>query len=96
MKLQKSILQELSAIKPELSRRFFVDKIGLFGSVTRDDFSENSDIDVIVAFTKPVGLEFIDLADFLEEKFKRKVDLVSLTGLKKHYFEAIKNKIIYV
>ena len=61
-----SIRQILTQLKPELTQRFFVDSIGLFGSIVRDDFSPTSDIDIIVDFSKPVGVEFIDLADFIE------------------------------
>lgn len=96
MSILEEIIPILRNLKPELSDKFFVDKIGLFGSVTRDDFTAKSDIDIIVNFKKPVGIEFIDLADFLEKKLNRKVDLFSLKGLKPNYFEVIKNKIIYV
>jgi predicted nucleotidyltransferase len=62
------IKQMLTELKPELTHKFFVNSIGLFGSVARDDFDESSDIDIIVDFSKPIGIEFIDLADFIESK----------------------------
>jgi len=96
METLDTIMNDLRQLKPELSTRFFVDKIGLFGSITRNDFNDNSDIDVIVDFNQPVGVEFIDLADFLENKFKRKVDLVSRKGIKDNFFQEIKNEIKYV
>lgn len=90
----KAIIQKL---KPELSKKYGVSSIGLFGSVVRDDFSEGkSDIDIIVDFSKPIGIEFIDLANFLEDTFKRKIDLVSKNGIKEKYFREIKSEIIYV
>lgn len=89
-------MTDLRQLKPELSKRFYVDRIGLFGSITRNDFNENSDIDVIVDFKKPVGVEFIDLADYLEFKLKRRVDLISRNGVKDKFFEEIKNEIMYV
>ena len=79
-----------------MTQRFFVDSIGLFGSIVRDDFSPTSDIDIIVDFSKPVGVEFIDLADFIEKKLKKKVDLVSKKGLKPKYLQQIQSEIIYV
>ncbi|MDR3365638.1 MAG: nucleotidyltransferase domain-containing protein [Prevotellaceae bacterium] len=58
---------KLSALKPELSVKFHVSVIGLFGSVVRNDFSPStSDIDIIVDFSQPVGIELIDLADYKE------------------------------
>ncbi|CAN5333853.1 nucleotidyltransferase [soil metagenome] len=89
----KSILEQL---KPELAQKYHVRSIGLFGSVVRNDFSASSDIDVIVDFFKPVGVEFIDLADFIEQQLKHRVDLVSKNGIKDKYFKAIEPEIIYV
>ena len=92
-----SIIATIQLIKPELYDRYGVSSIGIFGSVVRDDFSNSkSDIDVIVDFSKPIGIEFIDLAEFLENKFKRKIDLVSKNGIKIKYFREIEKEIIYV
>jgi predicted nucleotidyltransferase len=83
-------------LKPELQRRFFVSSIGLFGSVVRDDFSESSDVDIIVDFSRPIGIEFVDLAEYLEEQLHKKVDLVSRNGIRDQYFKAIESEILYV
>jgi len=91
-----SIKNTLTQLKPELTTKFFVNSIGLFGSVVRDDFNEASDIDIIVDFNKPIGIEFIDLADFIESKLRKKVDLVSKNGVKAKYFQQIQSEIIYV
>ena len=78
-------------------RRFGVSSIGIFGSAVRNDFDPGkSDIDIIVDFSKPVGAEFIDLADFLETTFQQKVDLVSKKGIKNKYFREIEGEIVYV
>lgn len=93
----KSIISTLHKLKPELAQRFGVSTIGLYGSVVRDDFSEsNSDIDIIVDFSKPVGVEFIDLAEFLESILHKKIDLVSKRSIKQKYFQTIENDIMYV
>ena len=89
----KDMLQRL---KPKLQQRFHVSEIGLFGSVVRDDFTPSSDIDIVVDFSKPVGIEFIDLANYIESKLMRPVDLVSRFGIKKSYFQAIESEIEYV
>lgn len=65
LKTAKRILQK---IKPALASRYHVDTVGLFGSIVRDDFvPDSSDVDIIVSFNRPAGIEFIDLADFLEK-----------------------------
>ncbi|HUC79862.1 MAG TPA: nucleotidyltransferase family protein [Flavisolibacter sp.] len=96
MEQLSEIKQVLQQLKPELSKRFHVHSLGLFGSVVRDDFSPTSDIDIIVDFNQPVGIEFIDLADYIEQRLRKKVDLVSRKGVKDKYFKAIEREIVYV
>ena len=91
-----SIKQILTELKPELKRKYFVNSIGLFGSIVRADFTEKSDVDIIVDFSKQVGVEFIDLANYIESKLRKKVDLVSKNGIKPKYFQQIKSEIVYV
>ena len=89
-------MQILTQLKPELIQKYFVNSIGLFGSVVRDDFTDKSDVDIIVDFSKPIGIEFIDLAEYIEIKLSRKIDLVSRNGIKPKYFHQIQSEIIYV
>ena len=91
-----SIKQILTQLKPELTNKYHVSSIGLFGSIVRDDFNSNSDIDIIVDFSKPIGIEFIDLAEFIERKLKKSVDLVSKNGANQKYFRTFESEIIYV
>ncbi|MBA4304143.1 MAG: DNA polymerase subunit beta [Sphingobacteriaceae bacterium] len=91
-----SIKQILTALKPELRRKYHVESLGLFGSVVRDDFGPHSDIDILVDFSKPIGIEFIDLADQLEIALKKKVDLISKKGVKPTYLKSIESDIVYV
>jgi predicted nucleotidyltransferase len=93
----EEIQRELRTLNPELTQRFYVNSIGLFGSIVRDDFFlKKSDIDIIVDFTRPVGIEFIALTDYLENKFHRKIDLVSKKGIKPAYYSVIEKEILYV
>ena len=91
-----TIRQILIQLKPELIDKFHVSTLGLFGSVVRDDFTATSDVDIIVDFSQPIGIEFVDLADLIEAKLNKNVDLVSKNGIKQKYYEAIKSEIIYV
>jgi uncharacterized protein len=95
VKTAQQIQQQLSNLKPTLIKRFSVSSIGLFGSYARNEQNEDSDIDILVDFNKPVGIEFVDLAEFLEESLKAKVDLASLNGIKPKYLSAIKSEIVY-
>jgi len=97
MNLQLLTIKEtLQRLKPELMKRFHVSAIGVFGSVARGEQTANSDIDIIVDFSRPVGVEFIDLADFLESKLRKQVDLVSRNGVKQQYLKLIESEIVYV
>jgi predicted nucleotidyltransferase len=91
-----TIKQILENLKPELSERFHVSSIGIFGSVARNEMRSDSDVDIIVDFDQPIGIGFIDLANFLEKQVNRSVDLVSRNGVKQPYFAAIEKEIIYV
>lgn len=91
-----TIKQILTHLKPELADKYHVSSIGLFGSVVRDDFDSSSDIDIIVDFSQPIGIEFIDLADYIEGKLSKRVDLVSRRGIKEKYYRAIEPEIVYV
>ncbi|RYZ21103.1 MAG: DNA polymerase subunit beta [Chitinophagaceae bacterium] len=89
----KAILEQL---KPELEAKYHVQTLALFGSVVRDDFNASSDVDILVDFSAPIGVEFIDLADYIEHKLNRRVDLVSRKAIKEPYYKAIEQEIVYV
>ena len=54
-------------------------KAWLFGSFSRGEETQNSDVDIIVSLdkSKPIGLKFFGMWSDLEELLGRKVDLVS-------------------
>ena len=83
-------------MKPVLIQNYFVDKIGYFGSFSRNEQTNDSDIDILVSFRKPIGWEFFDLLEFLENELKLKVDLVSEKALKKQLKQIILKSVKYV
>jgi len=91
-----NIVKTLRDKKIEFASKYHIKSIGIFGSFTRDDFQDDSDIDILVEFDQPVGIEFIDLANELEELLKMKVDLVSKKGIKPKYLEEIQKDLQYV
>ncbi len=86
----------LTDYKPVLAGKYPISTLGLFGSIVRDDFTEQSDIDIIVEFNGKIGIEFIKLADELESILNHKVDLVSRGGIKPKYLEVIDPQIVYI
>ncbi|NCU33029.1 MAG: nucleotidyltransferase [Candidatus Moranbacteria bacterium] len=93
---KNDILTKLKELKPILYRNYSVKEIGLFGSFSEGDFTEESDIDILVELEKPIGWKFFSLELYLEEIFKRKIDLVTKNALKDHIKDNILNQVNYV
>jgi hypothetical protein len=70
--------------------------MAIFGSYSRREQNESSDIDILVEFSDRIGVRFIDLADELESIIGFKVDLVSKKGVKEKYLQTIDSDLIYV
>ncbi len=87
---------KLRNLKPELSKKFFVDRIGYFGSYSKNEQTEDSDIDILVEFRKPLGWEFFDLQELLEKELNLKIDLLSSTAIKEQLRESILRDVKYV
>ncbi len=96
MMIQMDLEKKLKVLKPILSAKFNVDTIGYFGSFARNEQTNNSDIDIIVSFNKPLGWAFFDLQDLLEKELNRKVDLVSINALKEQLKVTILNEVKYI
>lgn len=79
-----------------MKKEYGVRSLDIFGSYSRNEATPQSDIDVMVEFERPIGLEFVDLAEELEEILGVKVDLVSKNGIKKRYYEEIKEDLVHV
>ncbi|MDE0434170.1 MAG: nucleotidyltransferase family protein [Bryobacterales bacterium] len=65
-------------------KRWQITELALFGSVLRDDFGPDSDVDVLVQFGEEARHTLFELDDMeleLEEIFGREVDLVSRRGV---------------
>lgn len=92
----KDIKHTLKIHKDRLSNKYGINLLAIFGSYGSGQESSESDIDILVDFKRPVGIEFIDLADELEALLKIKVDLVSKNGIKPEYFNQIERELNYV
>ncbi len=96
MTLVESIKGKLKSALPDLQTRYPIAKLGIFGSVTRADFTDKSDIDIMVEFNGEIGWEFFDLEEELAKMLGRKVDLVADGASKPHYLPYIQKDLIYV
>ncbi|AGK60040.1 putative nucleotidyltransferase [Archaeoglobus sulfaticallidus PM70-1] len=98
MKNLEEVIQILKENDRILKERFKVKSIGVFGSVTRGEQKETSDIDIIVEFSEPVGWEIVDLKEFLEELLGVRVDVVTKNAAmrKPLLWKSIEREVVYV
>ena len=90
------IKKSLGLLKPKLADEFAVEQIGIFGSYARNEQNEDSDIDVLVDFSRPVGFEFFRLQRFLEKQLGHKIDLATRAMLKQKLKDSILNETTFV
>jgi predicted nucleotidyltransferase len=94
---RQNILASLKNLKKEVAKEYSVKTIGVFGSVARDEQTGQSDIDLLVEFSKPVGfITFMRLENFLSERLGNKVDLVTSDSLKPVIRQDVLSEVIYV
>ena len=96
METKKEVVTKLKEIKPLLFKEYSVKSIGIFGSYADETNTEESDIDILVEFEKPIGWKFFTLELYLERILGRKVDLVTKSGLKDQIKNQILNQMQYV
>jgi predicted nucleotidyltransferase len=90
------IENKLQEIKPVLADKFHVSRIGYFGSYVSGQQNNESDLDLLVEFSEPVGWSFFTLERFLEQSLGLPVDLVTMSALKERIKESILNQVVYV
>ena len=101
---KEEILQALKKKLPYLRERYGVEEIAIYGSFAKGYQTTKSDIDILVKLIKPLGLEFVSLAYYLEEILGRKVDLATFDTMRrgienpryKHIATDIERTLIYV
>ena len=96
MKIQQ-IIKALNELKPVIREKYNVKELGIFGSYTRGQEKNDSDLDILVSFEVPIGLfKFLELEEYLSDKLDIKVDLVSKKALKPRIGKRILEQVIMV
>lgn len=91
--LQELLSQQLN----NLNEDFGVTEIGIFGSYARGEQGPDSDLDVLVNFSRPIGfVTFMQLEQHLGRLLGIKVDLVTQAALKTHIGKRILKEVQYV
>jgi predicted nucleotidyltransferase len=90
-----TILNNLRALKPELEKRYGVRRIGVFGSIARNEGTQTSDVDVVVEM-QPDLFKRARLKVALEAVFGRKVDVVRYrSDMNKYLKKRIEREALY-
>jgi uncharacterized protein len=85
----------LAGIDPQriaaFCRRYHIARLSLFGSILRDDFTPESDVDVLVEFEsgRTPGLEFFGMGDELAKIIGRRVDLNTPEFLSRYFRDEV-------
>ncbi len=97
MKTLDEIKELIQDHKDELRQQYGLKEIGVFGSYVRGVQRENSDLDVLIEFEKPVGfVKFLMLENRLSELLGVKVEMVTKKALKPFIGKRILQEVIYV
>jgi predicted nucleotidyltransferase len=97
MRTFDQLIKILRDHKDELTNKYGVDEIGLFGSYIRDRQKKNSDVDILVGFKKSIDLlTFVGLKSYLSEILGVDVDLVMKRALKPNIGKQILSEVVYL
>lgn len=94
---RNEVLQTLLRFQHNTQDEYKIRRIGIFGSTARDQFTNISDIDVVVELTEPDLMTLIGIKQDLEKLFHRPVDLVRYRSRMNPYLKRrIEQEAIYV
>jgi len=97
MKNLEEIKTIIQSRKAEIKDKYNVAEIGVFGSFVNSRSRKKHDLDILVTFSKPIGLfKFIEFEEYLTELVGIKVDLVTKLGLKPRIGEYILKEVQYL
>ena len=94
--LSKESIKQALVDNREILRKYGVKRIGLFESYVRGIATAASDIDFLVELERLTFRDYMGLALFLEDLFKKDVDLVTPTSIKPGFKPYIEKEIEYV
>lgn len=93
----RDILDVLNSLRDVVRERYHAEIVGVFGSYARGEARSRSDVDVLVHFLEGASLfDLVGLADFLEKKLGRKVDIVSDRAIRPELREQIMKDLVRI
>lgn len=96
--LKNQISLPIDAIQA-ICKQYPIKKLSVFGSVLRDDFTTQSDIDLLIEFLPDAGVTYFDLVDIqdtLSELIERKVDLLTPKALSPYFRDEVLRQAVVI
>ena len=91
------VLKVLKTHKATLAQRFGVTDLALFGSIVRDQATDNSDMDILVKFDSPAtSKRYFGVQFYIEDLLGRPVDLVTDKALRAEMRPFIEREMVNV
>lgn len=90
------ILAILKKNKADLFSKYPLKSMAIFGSHSRLENSEDSDVDILIEINGVMGFKFLHLNYEIESLLKSKVDLISKRGLRDEFIQEIEPDLLYV
>lgn len=98
--MNEALARKIEILKnhlPEIKKKFHVKELGVFGSYVHGDYTEKSDIDILVEYEKITDLfELVELENYLADLLQVQVDLVPKDSIKKAVKDPILESTVYV
>ena len=100
---REQVLERLRQQLPHLRDKYGVERVAVYGSFAQGRPRQRSDVDIVVHLGRPLGLEFVALAYYLEDLLGRKVDLATFETLQRgmqnpryrHIAENVQRSLVY-
>lgn len=94
---RSEIIQILKDFKKNYAQKYGILRLGIFGSVARNEATENSDIDIVIKTETPNPFNIVHIKDTLETQLNKKVDIVRLRdNMNPFLMERINKEAVYV
>lgn len=82
VRTKEEVMQVLRSEMPLLQERYGITRMALFGSFAQGTPRDDSEVDIVVETSRPLGLKFFELSDYLAQRLGRMIDLLTFRMLR--------------
>ncbi len=97
MKRKEEIIENLKSAKSVLMETCDINEIGIFGSYSRNEQTESSDIDILVEFRKNIGLiQLMKIENYIKNLIGENADIVIKSDIRPELKDEILRETIFI